>query len=67
MSFSVGISAVDSTRTSVTDSGAVFVSVFNERQDCAHIHFATPYEAWKWASDLAYALEQKMNAEVVNG
>jgi hypothetical protein len=45
------------------ESGSVDVMLNNELS-FAHLHFATPYEAWKWANELTATLADQMKAEV---
>jgi hypothetical protein len=70
--FSVSINP-ESTDLLFHQSGAISVTI-NNGMNYAHLHFATPYEAWKWADNLAKSLAKsiteeqiKLTSEVQNG
>jgi hypothetical protein len=59
--FSVSIEP-ESTDLLFHQSGAISVTL-NSGFNYAHLHFATPYEAWKWAENLSSMLSDKMTAK----
>jgi hypothetical protein len=60
--FSISIEP-EKTQAYTLDSGTVDVMINNDLS-YAHLHFATPYEAWKWANELTATLADQMKAEV---
>ena len=63
MALSGSLNNVNPAKVIHRDNGAVMVSMFDESLNSVHLHFATPYEAWKWAKAMETMLKDSITLE----